>query len=390
MACDELALRITDDSAGNYGALLLKVAIQDSAGRRFGFAAFHGNDFPHALKRRLIAMSAAGCRTRQGGMIAGAMLALIACATLPPWRVVAAKADGLMPVTREKRAAFENAAPLMQDFMKGLDDQRRDILNSGLDEEQSAKVRSVFERMKKRIAEADRDESLSRLDKARAMKKTVGEEMESVKGILTPEQWNRVQPKRKTERVGAPTEDLINVLLIKGDFDYFSSLLGDDLTQDQAIRMRKAFLDCHQRALAVVGDGSLSQQEAEARILDLEGVFKAHVLMILTPDQLEILASRMRLQRKKPLSAEDGLLKIDALAQSAKAVNLDGPQAEKWKAIVEKTKDDLRLLFSNDSLSVSVKAEGMKRGIGAMATQLDALLTPEQRDRWHRINAAGK
>lgn len=91
MACDELAVRLTETPLSAYGAVILKVTaafpfecpvLQTAMGAAGSF---------HTLKRRLLAMRYLPSLSRKRLSVAVVIVAILALATLVPWRLTHAK-----------------------------------------------------------------------------------------------------------------------------------------------------------------------------------------------------------------------------------------------------------------------------------------------------------
>jgi BlaR1 peptidase M56 len=89
MACDELAVRVTNAPPGDYGALLLKVAAQSRARVAGGLITVGILESYHTLQRRLMAMKSIGQVSSRRIVLIGGMLAALGVGGLVPWRVTA-------------------------------------------------------------------------------------------------------------------------------------------------------------------------------------------------------------------------------------------------------------------------------------------------------------
>ena len=88
MACDELALVMTEAPAADYGQLLVKVAVQSRLNLQQGLATVGVEDSPQTLKRRLDAMKFVRGLAGSRLLASHAAATLLAVLVMVPWRMV--------------------------------------------------------------------------------------------------------------------------------------------------------------------------------------------------------------------------------------------------------------------------------------------------------------
>jgi len=117
MACDLEAVEATNAAIGDYGEMLVKIAIQRPSVPHPGLASIRGDESLETLKRRLDAMNDLSIQPSPALRTAGVALAALACIALAPWRVVA-QAARVAPVTPQT-GVNQNLPKNQQNIAKG-------------------------------------------------------------------------------------------------------------------------------------------------------------------------------------------------------------------------------------------------------------------------------
>jgi beta-lactamase regulating signal transducer with metallopeptidase domain len=307
MACDDQALRLTAGSRSDYGAILLKIALQPSSQLPSGRMAMHVAESYTTVRRRLLAMKQTRSTSRRYLLMAGALIGALGLVGIVPWRVSA------------------------QDTTKAERERER------LEKVKVARGMIAQPPLLKRLA-VTLELNAGQVDRVSAIHKSLHEQIEQT---LTPEQRER---------------------LLKGlnfKVDPMSQL---DLTnvQEQQLKATYAVIEAKIHALKL--DETLTMEQKEARMRELEDALKLQRHQLLTPEQRKKMEAQMVLRQK-----------------SSNSLNLTQEQQEMALKIKHDVGERMQGIMDEPTLSKEekkIQVEQLTREAQALFMKI---LTPEQR-----------
>lgn len=367
IACDELALIITEAPAGDYGTALLKVAAQCRPNAQPGLAAVSADEFPQTLKRRLMAMKTRRPTSRRREITTGVMLALLGGILLVPWRVVA-QSEKTSKVSAEIRARKEQAENNTPELIQKLN----------LSDAQKVRLKAIRSELIQRLQAIKATEQLSVADQKIQSEAAFTAAMQGVRAMLTPDQLRLMQDKGAMEALLMPQERKLTLEAVDGEIAEFAETLAKvGLADVQKARLQQLFVAAHNQAAALFANTRLSDEERMVGIKRLHETLEHDGMPILTLDQRKRLAD---------IQQASVLVKInqnrEEFARRLQAIGLTEAQHDRIVLILARLRDQTKVLFAMTQLSEEERTIRIKRLHEEGLSQLLSVLTPEQRQQF--------
>jgi beta-lactamase regulating signal transducer with metallopeptidase domain len=379
MACDEMAVRASRSSAGDYGSVLLKVATQGPPALRFGSAAMGTDPLHDTLKRRLKAMRSLQPISRKRGIVTGTVIAALSLIAFAPWRVVSADPSdaGDAKVVQKNSGDAPQELPSLNDIDEKLDAMFQRLQSLGLSAGEDSGIKTIFEEARSRIRDAYNDPSLNIDLKGRRIKESFKLADERAQAALTPEHLKQLaqeKPQGKEDTLGA-----LMGLMMKGDVHRIASVLGTDLSEDQEARLQSALLSARQQVQAAMSDPSVSKGQAKRTMVEVAESFRQQVFSILSPDQAKRLMSAVSERFGEVPDMDAIAAKIDAFGSSLASLNLTEDQKTSLRKLLADGKDRAKDVLADGTLSNDEKIVRIKSIFGDSIESMKSILSPEQR-----------
>jgi len=378
IACDEQVLRLASASRGEYGNMLLKIALLPRPELTPGLMAMRIAESYSVVQRRLLTMKHAGTTPRRTLLAAGALLTAAGVIGLIPWRVSAQDNPKQAKDAAEQRANKEGArqklagteAGLSKDVARQLqlsDDQAKRAQELAMTGAQQ--VLALLTPEQQQII-APRDMSLDRMlrllnltatqqTQAKALMERRDAQAQSIKSdeTLTPEERDARIVHLRQGIVEAWTQ-----ILTPAQQAQMNTLMTPPQTEEDWLQLTEAQRAATEtlkrnlklQARAIMQDETLSDDERKPRLEAAAKDMKEKSLQLLTPDQREMVAAReaqaqanretgpfhlVTLERVDNLTPEQRT-HIQAIYHEVErlfARTLTAPQKQKLQSLMEKT-----------------------------------------------------
>jgi beta-lactamase regulating signal transducer with metallopeptidase domain len=370
VACDALALEVTNAPVGDYGSALLKVAAQSRPILHAGLAAVSADEFPQTLQRRLVAMKTVRMTnglSRAQLLGAGAALALAGVVGIVPWRVVAQ--SSAKPAQNEKQIA------------EARDVERRQWIASqlGLTDSQIAELKSVLNAIEAQGRTIKQDDSLDGPAKEARMREVMRDAEQRVKAILTPDQLRKLMELGGIRALlfpGAAQERWTIEDVDRDIAEATHQLVQVGLTSAQMARLNQIFAAARNQAVAILANRELSEEQRAISLKQLRSASEQQSLSVLTLAQRQKLLD-VQLAGRLVRVSEALTKQRRALAQ----VGLTEAQKAHLDQVFAAARSQAATLFANRQLPEEQRADAMKRLYHNLEEQITATLTPEQREK---------
>ncbi len=366
LACDELALQVTNAPVGDYGTTLLKVAVQSRPNLQLGLAAVSADELPQTLRRRLIAMQT--IRTLQPFshrrlLTSCAILAMLAAIGLVPWQVVA-QTPPSTPIDKSGSPVAGSGENRTQQMIREL----------GLTQSQQDQIKAIVAEVMEKARDIKTSQTISDSDKGAAMKTLFQATEQRIKAVLTPDQWNKVQQmgvmKAFFEKI-TPGQR-ITIDAVDADISQtLASLAQVGLTPIQQGRLKQIFTTGRGQAAALINNPSLSEEDRMVSLKRLREAVQQQIMAVLTPEQRQKFTATMQ------KNAVD--------KAPAPFVDLTDAQRSQMEEIIGDSKRQAEAIQNDPSLSEADKKAEMIALQETTRQRIEAILTADQLRRLHKM-----